>query len=52
MKFRNDKSGSKFLLLTILILICYLALFKFDIERAYRFTITQNVQVLHDYFGL
>lgn len=52
MKYRDDKSGSKFLLLAILILFGYLALFKFDMARAYHFTITQNIQVLHDYFGL
>lgn len=44
MKFRDDKSGSKFLLFAILILFCYLAFFKFDIVRAYHFTITHILE--------
>ncbi len=52
MRFRKDKSGSKLILLIVLVLFCYLALFKFDILRAYHYTVAQNAQILHDYFGL
>lgn len=38
MQFSDDKRGSKFLFLIILILFAYLAAFNFDIEAAYLFT--------------
>ncbi|HEY4487590.1 MAG TPA: hypothetical protein VI483_02390 [Candidatus Paceibacterota bacterium] len=42
MQYSNDKHGSKFLFLIILILFAYLAAFNFDIEAAYLFT-AQNM---------
>jgi len=39
MQYQNDKQGSKFLFLVIVILVVYLAAFNFDIKAAYDFTI-------------
>ncbi len=50
MQYSTDKSGSKLFLLAFVILLGYLAIFKFDFQKAYDFTVTQNVDIFKGFF--
>ncbi len=43
MRYHNDKSGSKLLFFAIVVVFVYLAVFNFNIQAAYDFTV-QGVQ--------
>ena len=47
MRYNNDKQGSKFLFLAIVIIVVYLAVFNFDIKAAYDFTVANMFGLLN-----
>jgi len=41
MDYRDDRRGSKFIFLAIIIVVLYLAFFNFDVRAAYDYTVFQ-----------